>query len=54
MTRTEGFNLHLNKSETRLLCDIVHQWLEDNENAEDILYDMAADIATELFQRWTS
>lgn len=54
MTRTEGINFPLNKPEVRLLHNIIQEWLENHEDTNDLEYDMAYDIANELYARWKS
>ena len=49
MNRTDTFILELNKPETRLLFDIIREWMGANENEHDVLWSMAEDISETLY-----
>lgn len=50
MNRTETMELELTRSETRLLHNIIREWLDNHTNENEVIYSMAEDVADELYE----
>ena len=52
MNRLDTFELELNKAETRLLHNIIREWLDNHPTENEVVWDTAADLAAELYNAW--
>lgn len=49
MNRTDTFILELNKNETRLVHNMAREWLDNHSDENEVIIEMAEEIADSLF-----